>query len=134
MTSEQVAKVLSSLGKRKVCFQYGDKLEVVKGINVTNDNVILVSELPSGINRNNMTYEDFLKAFIDKNKSKVLRDRMFGGYDISKYDYDRLTDKCYEFISDKMNTEFPRPDINSEEYHDYYKNLHKMYYQCYFLY
>lgn len=51
MTSEQVAKVLSSLGKRKVCFQYGDKLEVVKGINVTNDNVILVSELPSGINR-----------------------------------------------------------------------------------
>ena len=51
MSSEQVAKVLSSLGKRKVCFQYGDKLEVVKGINVTNDNVILVSELPSGINR-----------------------------------------------------------------------------------
>ena len=51
MTSEQVAKVLSSLGKRKVCFQYEDKLEVVKGINVTNDNVIQVSELPSGINR-----------------------------------------------------------------------------------
>ena len=22
-----------------------------------------------------------------------------------------------------MNTEFPRPDINSEEYHDYYKNM-----------
>ena len=60
-----------------------------------------------------MTYEDFLKAFIDENKSKVLRDRMFGGYDISKYDSDKLTDKCYEFISDKMNTEFPRPAINS---------------------
>ena len=50
MTSEQVAKVLSSLGKRKVCFQHGDKVEIVKGINVTNDNVILISELPSGIN------------------------------------------------------------------------------------
>lgn len=50
MTSEQVAKVLSSLGKRKVCFRHGDKVEIVKGINVTNDNVILISELPSGIN------------------------------------------------------------------------------------
>ena len=70
-----------------------------------------------------MTYEDFLKAFIDENKSKVSRDRMFGGYDISKYNSDKLTDKCYEFISDKMNTEFPRPDINSEEYHDYYRNM-----------
>ena len=70
-----------------------------------------------------MTYEDFLKAFIDENKSKVSRDRMFGGYNISKYDSDKLTDKCYEFISDKMNSEFPRPDINSEEYHDYYKNM-----------
>ena len=48
MTSEQVAKVLSSLGKRKVCFQHGDKIEIIKGINVTNDNVILISELPSG--------------------------------------------------------------------------------------
>lgn len=28
----------------------GDKVEIVKGINVTNDNVILISELPSGIN------------------------------------------------------------------------------------
>ena len=70
-----------------------------------------------------MTYEDFLKAFIDENKSKVLRDRMFGGYDISKYDSNKLTDKCYEFISNKINSEFPRPDINSEEYHDYYKNM-----------
>ena len=70
-----------------------------------------------------MTYEDFLKAFINENKSKVSRDRMFGGYYISKYDSDKLTDKCYEFISDKMNTEFPRPDINSEEYHDYYRNM-----------
>lgn len=26
MTSEQVAKILSSLGKRKVCFQHGDKV------------------------------------------------------------------------------------------------------------
>lgn len=51
MTSEQVVKVLRSLGKRKVCFQHGDKVEIVKGINVTNDNVILISELPSGINR-----------------------------------------------------------------------------------
>ena len=50
MTSEQVAKVLSSLGKRKVCFQHGDKVEIVKGINVTNNNVILISEIPSGIN------------------------------------------------------------------------------------
>lgn len=70
-----------------------------------------------------MTYEDFLKTFIEKNKSNVTRDGLFGGYDIPKYDYDRLTDKCYEFISGKMNTEFPRPDINSEEYHDYYKNM-----------
>ena len=50
MTSEQVAKVLSSLGKRKVCFQHGDKVEIVKGINVTNDNVILISELHSSTN------------------------------------------------------------------------------------
>lgn len=70
-----------------------------------------------------MTYEDFLKAFIEENKSKVSRDRLFGGYDLPKYDYDRLTDKCHEFISGKMNAEFPRPDINSEEYHDYYKNM-----------
>ena len=70
-----------------------------------------------------MTYEDFLKAFIDENKSKVSRDRMFGGYDISKYDSNKLTDKCYEFISNKMNVEYPRPDINSEEYHDYYRNM-----------
>lgn len=47
MTSEQVVKVLRSLGKRKVCFQHGDKVEIAKGINVTNDNVILISELPS---------------------------------------------------------------------------------------
>ena len=26
-------------------------------------------------------------------------------------------------ISNKMNAEYPRPDINSEEYHDYYKNI-----------
>ena len=48
MTSEQVAKVLSSLGKRKVYFQHRDKIEIIKGINVTIDNVILISELPSG--------------------------------------------------------------------------------------
>lgn len=51
MTSEQVAKVLDSLGKRKICFQHENKIEIVKGINVTNDNVILISELPSGINK-----------------------------------------------------------------------------------
>ena len=70
-----------------------------------------------------MTYDDFLKAFIEKNKDKVIRNTFFSGYDIPKYDCDTLTDKCYEFISDKMNSEFPRPDINSEEYHDYYKNM-----------
>lgn len=70
-----------------------------------------------------MTYEDFLKAFIEKNKSNVTRDRLFGGYDIPSYDYDKMTNECYEFISNKINTEYPRPDINSEEYHDYYKNM-----------
>lgn len=70
-----------------------------------------------------MTYEDFLKTFIEENKDKVSRDRLFGGYDIPSYDYGKLTDKCYEFISNKMNAEYPRPDINSEEYHDYYKNI-----------
>lgn len=70
-----------------------------------------------------MTYEDFLKAFIEKNKSNVTRDRLFGGYGIPKYDYDKMTNECYEFISGKMNAEFPRPDINSEEYHDYYRNM-----------
>lgn len=70
-----------------------------------------------------MTYEDFLKTFINENKSKVTRDRLFGGYDILKYDYDKLTNECYEFIMSKMDTEFPRPDLNSEEYHDYYKNM-----------
>lgn len=70
-----------------------------------------------------MTYDDFLKSLVKENIDKVTRDRLFGGYDISKYDHDKLTDKCYEFISDKMNLEFPRPDINSEEYHDYYRNM-----------
>lgn len=70
-----------------------------------------------------MTYEDFLKAFIEKNKSNVTRDRLFGGYDIPSYDYDKMTNECYEFISNKINAEYPRPDINSEEYHDYYKNI-----------
>ena len=51
MISEQVAKVLSSLGKRKVYFQYENKVEIIKGVNVTNNNVILISELSSGINK-----------------------------------------------------------------------------------
>lgn len=50
MTSEQVAKVLSSLGKRKVCFQHRDEVEIVKGINVTNDKVILISKISLDIN------------------------------------------------------------------------------------
>lgn len=62
-----------------------------------------------------MTYDNFLKTFIEENKDKVSRDRLFGGYDIPSYDYDKMTNKCYEFISNKMNSEFPRPDINSEE-------------------
>lgn len=70
-----------------------------------------------------MTYDDFLKSFIEENKDKVERNIFFSGYDIPKYDRDKLADKCYEFISDKMNSEFPRPDINSEEYHDYYRNM-----------
>ena len=70
-----------------------------------------------------MTYEDFLKAFIEKNKSNVTRDRLFGGYDIPSYDYDKMTNECYEFISNKINSEYPRPDINSEEYHDYYRKM-----------
>ena len=70
-----------------------------------------------------MSYEDFLKAFIEKNKSNVTRDRLFGGYDIDRYDYDKMTNECYEFISNKINVEYPRPNINSEEYHDYYKNM-----------
>ena len=61
-----------------------------------------------------MSYQDFLKAFIEKNKSNVTRDRMFGGYDIDRYDYDKMTNECYEFISNKINAEYPRPDINSE--------------------
>ena len=70
-----------------------------------------------------MTYEDFLKTFIEENKDKVSRDRLFGGYDIDRYDYDKMVNKCYWFITDKMNLEFPRPDIDSEEYHDYYRNM-----------
>ena len=70
-----------------------------------------------------MSYDDFLKTFIEENKDKVERSILFSGYDIDRYDYDKLVDKCYEFINDKMNSEFPRPDINSEEYHDYYKNM-----------
>ena len=70
-----------------------------------------------------MTYDDFLKFLVKENINKVTRNTFFSGYDIPKYDRDNLTDKCYEFISDKMNSEFPRPDINSEEYHDYYKNM-----------
>lgn len=58
MTSEQVAKVLSSLGKRKVCFQHEDKVKIVKGINVTNDNVILISELKYST----PTLEDYIEA------------------------------------------------------------------------
>lgn len=48
-----------------------------------------------------MTYDDFLKSFIEENKDNVTRDRLFGGYDIPSYDYDKMTNKCYEFISDK---------------------------------
>lgn len=70
-----------------------------------------------------MSYDDFLKTFIKENRDKVIRNTFFSGYDIPKYDSDKLTDKCYEFIIDKMNSEFPRPDINSEEYHNYYKNM-----------
>lgn len=70
-----------------------------------------------------MTYEDFLKTFIEKNKSLVERDELFGGYDIQKYDKDKLTDECYEFIKSKMNDVFSKPDINSDEYHDYYKTM-----------
>ena len=70
-----------------------------------------------------MSYDDFLKTFIEENKDKVIRNTFFSGYDIPKYDCDKLTDKCYEFISGKMNTAFPRPDINSEEYYDYYRNM-----------
>lgn len=58
MTSEQIAKVLCSLGKRKVYFQHGDKVEIVKGINVTNDNVILISELKYST----PTLEDYIEA------------------------------------------------------------------------
>ena len=70
-----------------------------------------------------MSYDDFLKTFIEENKDKVERNIFFSGYDLPKYDHDKLVDKCCEFISDKMNSEFPKPDINSEEYHDYYKNM-----------
>lgn len=70
-----------------------------------------------------ITYEDFLKTFIDENKSKVSQDKLFGGYNFPKYDYDNLVEKCYNFITDKMNTEFPKPDINSEEYHNYYRSM-----------
>lgn len=70
-----------------------------------------------------MTYEDFLKTFIEENKDKVSRDRLFGGYDIDRYDYDKMVNKCYWFITDKMNLEFPSPDIDSEEYHDYYRSM-----------
>lgn len=48
-----------------------------------------------------MTYEDFLKAFIEENKSKISRNGIFGGYDFLKYDYDNLVDKSYEFMIDK---------------------------------
>ena len=70
-----------------------------------------------------MTYDDFLKFLVKENINKVTRNTFFSGQDIPKYDSNKLTDKCYEFIVDKMNTEYPRPDINSEEYHDYYRNM-----------
>lgn len=70
-----------------------------------------------------MTYEDFLNSFIRENKCNVTRDNLFGGYDIPKYDSDRLSNKCYEFIESKMTDEFPRPDYTSEEYHDYFKTM-----------
>ena len=70
-----------------------------------------------------MSYDDFLKTFIEENKDKVIRNTFFSGYDLPKYDCDKMTNKCYEFISDKMNEEFPIPNIDSEEYHDYYRNM-----------
>ena len=52
-----------------------------------------------------MTYDDFLKSFIEENKDNVTRDRLFGGYDLPKYDYDRLTEilfkKHYQELLDK---------------------------------
>ena len=46
-----------------------------------------------------MSYDDFLKTFIEENKDKVERNIFFSGYD-------KLVDKCCEFISNKMNSEF----------------------------
>ena len=70
-----------------------------------------------------MTYEDFLKTFIGENKCKVSKDRIFSGYNFPKYYYDDLVNKAYNFISDKMNADFPKPDINSKEYHNYYRSM-----------
>ena len=90
MTSEQVAKVLSSLGKRKVCFQHGDKVEIVKGINVTNDNVILISELLSSTNSQNMKH---IKFTIDITLSP---DKEF----LTKEDFVEAVYTCYGNIRD----------------------------------
>ena len=35
-----------------------------------------------------MSYDDFLKTFIEENKDKVERNVFFSGYDIPKYDHD----------------------------------------------
>lgn len=35
-----------------------------------------------------MSYDDFLKTFIEENKDKVERNVFFSGYDIDRYDYD----------------------------------------------
>lgn len=62
-----------------------------------------------------MTYEDFLKAFIEENKSKVSRNGIFDGYDFLKYDYDNLVDKSYEFMIDKGDKLMYLPKPSSTE-------------------
>lgn len=66
-----------------------------------------------------MSYDDFLKTFIEENKGKVERNIFFSGYDIPKYDHDKLVDKCCEWASPGL-----RNSLISDL--EYVKHLYKL--------
>ena len=63
--------------------------------------------------------DELIKELINKYKSNISRDRLFSGYDIDVYDRDHIRKETHDYL----DNHFKRPDIKSNEYHDYYKNM-----------
>lgn len=63
--------------------------------------------------------DELIKELINKYKPNVKRDRLFSGYDINVYDSDHIKKETHDYL----DKHFMRPDIKSNEYHDYYKKM-----------